>query len=104
MNLNNKINTNQTNEEKYLGIPSDISRINELTQLLDIGKQIIGESDLNHILSISIDKAIEISGAERGLIIFFDEDGHTIFETARNIKTSEIKQPIYLSPKCTRKS
>lgn len=62
-------------------------------QLLKIGKRIFAESDVNRVLTTAIDDAIEIAGAERGLIILFADDGDVLFQTARNLKKEEIENP-----------
>ena len=62
-------------------------------RLLGIGKRLIAEPEIGLVLATGIDAAIELSGAERGLIILFDEGGQTLFETARKLKKEEIAHP-----------
>ena len=64
-----------------------------ITRLLDLGRRVLSESDVNHVLTIAIDEAIEITGAERGLILLFDEDGETLFQTARKMKKEDLDHP-----------
>ncbi len=64
-----------------------------ITRLLNLGKRVLSESDLDQVLTIAIDEAIEITGAERGLIILFDEDGGTLFQTARKLKKEDLDHP-----------
>ena len=64
-----------------------------LQHLIEIGKLVLAELDVERVLTISIDKVIEISCAERGLIILFDKDREILFETARNLKKEEIENP-----------
>ena len=42
---------------------------------------------------ILFDKLIELSGAERGFIVLFDEKGKSIFQTARHLEKSDIERP-----------
>ena len=49
--------------------------INQYQQLLKISKELLIQADIDHVLTISMDRLIEISGAERGIIILFDEAG-----------------------------
>ncbi|MFQ5605407.1 MAG: sigma-54 interaction domain-containing protein [bacterium] len=66
-----------------------------LEYLLEIARGVLSEQDLDRILSAAMDGAIEISGAERGLIILFDESGKVRFQTARNLNKEELAQPKY---------
>ena len=40
--------------------------------LFKIGKELLGESDVDRLLGMAMDRAIAISGAARGIIILFD--------------------------------
>ena len=51
-------------------------------QVLD---SLLSESDVNRVLQIGIDNVIDISKAERGMILLFDAEGKILFETARNL-------------------
>jgi serine/threonine-protein kinase PknK len=62
-------------------------------KIIEIGKQILSETNLERVLTFAIDKAIDITGAERGLIILFGKDGESIFETARNLNKIDIENP-----------
>jgi len=64
-----------------------------LQRLLEIGKGVLAESDINQVLATAIDGAIEITRAERGLIILFDESGNDQFQTARNLEKQDIENP-----------
>ena len=61
--------------------------------LFEIGKELLTESDVDRVLTVAMDHLIEITGAERGLIILFDEGGKNLFETARNLKKQDIENP-----------
>ena len=65
----------------------------QLKLILETGKHLLVEPDIGKILQISIDSIIEISKAERGLIILFEKRGKIIFETARNLDQEDIKNP-----------
>ncbi|NUM78737.1 sigma-54-dependent Fis family transcriptional regulator [candidate division KSB1 bacterium] len=62
-------------------------------QFLQIGKRMMAETEVHRVLTAAIDGAVELSGAERGMIILFGKDGETLFETARNLEREEIDHP-----------
>lgn len=62
-------------------------------RLFEIAKQLLAESDVDKLLSLAMDQAIQISGAERGLIVLFGEQGENLFETARNLNKEDISKP-----------
>ena len=64
-----------------------------LRKLLTMGKHILTESDVDKLLDISVDDAIKISGAERGMIILFDENGDFRFVSARKLNKVDIERP-----------
>jgi len=70
-----------------------VTKSNMLQRLLELGKRVLTESDLDRLLTIAIDEAIEITGAERGLIILFDDEGETLFQTARKLKREDLDHP-----------
>jgi Nif-specific regulatory protein len=59
----------------------------------EIGKRLLAESKVAKLLTVAMDIAIEMSGAERGMIILFDAGGQILFETARNLNKEDIAQP-----------
>ena len=63
--------------------------------ILDIAKQVLAEPDVDHVLAAVMDAAIELTGAERGLLILFDPSGNIRFQTARNLNKEELEQPKY---------
>ena len=67
--------------------------IESVEQLIRIGKNLLAESDVKRLLPMAMDYAIEVSDAERGIIILFDEKSNILFETARNIEREEIEHP-----------
>lgn len=68
--------------------PKEIGQ--QYERLFTIGKELLAEWDMDRLLSEAIDRLIEISSAERGMIILFDEDGEIFFERARNLKKEDI--------------
>jgi transcriptional regulator with GAF, ATPase, and Fis domain len=62
-------------------------------KLFKIGKNLLAESSLNNLLSLAIDQTIEISHAERGMIILFGKSGEILFQTARNLQQQDIENP-----------
>jgi Nif-specific regulatory protein len=66
-----------------------------LERLLELGKSVLAESDLDRVLTAAIDGVIELCGAERGMILLFDPDGEAVVETARNLKREDIERPAF---------
>ena len=62
-------------------------------QLFEIGKHLIAESTVDKLLSVALDKSIEISNAERGMIILFGKDEKILFQAARNLNHEDIEHP-----------
>ena len=71
----------------------EITDSNRLQQLLNIGKKVLAEPDIDHVLESSMDHLIEISGAERGIILLFNNHGDRHFQTARNLDKEDIENP-----------
>ena len=65
----------------------------QLQLLLTIGKRILGEPDIDHVLTTSMDQLVEISGAERGIIILYNNNGDRHIQTARNLDKEDIENP-----------
>ncbi|MDQ7065921.1 MAG: sigma 54-interacting transcriptional regulator [candidate division KSB1 bacterium] len=64
-----------------------------LENLLDIGRQVLAEEDIDRILTRAMDGAIALTQAERGFIILFDHDGGSRFHTARNLNRQDLQRP-----------
>jgi len=64
-----------------------------LHHITAMGKQLLVEGDIDRLLSLAMDQAIELTGAERGMIILFDGGGVTLFEAARNLHREDIENP-----------
>ena len=60
--------------------------------LFQMGKRLLAESNTDRLLNLAMDQLVEISGAERGLIILFNEDGED-FQTARNLDKKDLENP-----------
>lgn len=61
--------------------------------LFEIGKSLLAESSVDDLLSLAIDKAIELSNAERGMIILFGNGEEILFQAARNLDKKDIENP-----------
>lgn len=61
--------------------------------LYEIGKLLIAENDVAKLLSLAMDKIIESTKAQRGMILVFGENGELLFETARHFEKQNIAQP-----------
>ena len=67
-----------------------------LERLLELGKRVLAESDLDRVLTAALDGVIELCGAERGMILLFDPqgpEGEVVVETARNLAREDIERP-----------
>ena len=64
-----------------------------LENLLKIGKRLLTETDVEQLLTQAIDGAIEITRAERGMILLFRENDPILFQTARNLDKQDIENP-----------
>lgn len=64
-----------------------------LEKLFKIGKRLLTETDVEQLLTQAIDGAIEITRAERGMILLFRENDPILFQTARNLDKQDIENP-----------
>ena len=64
-----------------------------LTDLLELGKRVLAERDLDRALAVALDGLIALCGAERGLILLFDGAGEVIFHGARNLRHEDLERP-----------
>jgi transcriptional regulator with GAF, ATPase, and Fis domain len=62
-------------------------------QILEFAERLLAETELSGILNLAMDQLVELSGAERGLIILFDNNGNISIETARNLAREDIDNP-----------
>jgi Nif-specific regulatory protein len=77
---------------KVNGVMSDPETFSS-QQLIQIGKEVLAEPDVDQVLATSMDHLIEISGAERGIIVLFNREGENLFQTARNLDREDIERP-----------
>jgi transcriptional regulator with GAF, ATPase, and Fis domain len=61
-------------------------------RLLQLGKSVLAERDLDRMLAVAIDGLIELCRAERGLIHLFDAEGKLAFEVTRNLPQGSQKE------------
>jgi transcriptional regulator with GAF, ATPase, and Fis domain len=67
-----------------------------LNRLLELGKSVLAEQDLDRMLTTAIDGMIGLCRAERGMILLFDPygpGGEIVVETARNLGREDIERP-----------
>ncbi len=62
-------------------------------RFIEIGKRLLAETEIESVLDAALDSAIEVSGAERGLIIVFKNEHHLDFESARNLDKTTLENP-----------
>ncbi|MCK6444753.1 MAG: sigma 54-interacting transcriptional regulator [Planctomycetes bacterium] len=64
----------------------------EVVSLLEINRQLLAQEDLARLLGTIVEKALEVSGAQRGFLIL-EEDGELAFDTARDSRRGDIRDP-----------
>jgi len=64
-----------------------------LERLLDIGKRVLAENDVDRVLTTALDGLIDLCGAERGTILLFGRGGEALFEEARHLARQDIEHP-----------
>lgn len=62
-------------------------------QILELAKKVLAETEVHNVLDHAMDQLIQLSGAERGMVILFDQKGEPLFETARNLEKEDIENP-----------
>jgi Nif-specific regulatory protein len=62
-------------------------------QILELAKKVLAETEVHNVLNHAMDQLIQLSGAERGMVILFDQNGEPLFETARNLEKEDIENP-----------
>jgi GAF domain-containing protein len=62
-------------------------------RVLDVAKAVLGELDVDRVLTAALDGVIDLCGAERGMILLFDRDGALLFEKARNLDRQDVENP-----------
>jgi transcriptional regulator with GAF, ATPase, and Fis domain len=62
---------------------------------LQIGRQLLAESDPESMLRAAVDIMVEMAGAERGLIILFERDSRPLFQVARNLEKADLTDPAF---------
>ena len=67
-----------------------------LLRLQRVARAINSELELEHLLEIIVDHAIELTDAERGFLILFAEDGdEMVFQCSRNFAKEPVDSPEY---------
>ncbi|HEX2641719.1 MAG TPA: sigma-54-dependent Fis family transcriptional regulator [Thermoanaerobaculia bacterium] len=68
-----------------------------LERMLELGKAVLAESDLDRVLTAALDGVIELCGAERGMILLQPREERdtpdTVVEVARNLRREDIERP-----------
>ncbi len=65
----------------------------EVTLVAGSGGDAAGEGDFATMLTVALDGVIELSGAERGLVLLFDETGRLLVEKARGRERRDLAAP-----------
>lgn len=73
----------------------DVIDDKSVQKILEIGKKLISITEIDEILKLAIDQLLELSNAERGLIILFNKNEQPLIETARNLKKEDINNPVF---------
>ena len=65
----------------------------EYKTLYEISILLNSEQDIHTLIRLAVDKVIETTKAQRGLLLMIDVEGDFIFECARNRDKTDIKKP-----------
>jgi len=65
----------------------------EYKTLYEISTLLNSEQDIHSLIRLAVDKVIEATKAQRGLLLITDFKGEYLFECARNCDKSDIKKP-----------
>lgn len=66
----------------------------EVTLVAGAQGPLAGEGDFEAMLTVALDGIIELSGAERGLVLLFDEDGQLLVEKGRGYGCLDVLEHI----------
>jgi transcriptional regulator with GAF, ATPase, and Fis domain/predicted Fe-S protein YdhL (DUF1289 family) len=64
----------------------------EVVSLLEINRQLLAQEQLAQLLGTIVEKALQVSGAQRGFLIL-EERGELSFDTARDSRRGDIRDP-----------
>jgi GAF domain-containing protein len=56
---------------------------------------VTSETRIDRLLDVILDKLIDLTGAERSLILLFDKQGNTAYQIGRNLKQEDISAPTF---------
>jgi len=62
-------------------------------RLLELGKAVLAERDLDRMLTVAIDGLIDVCGAERGVVLLVNAEGKMAFEVARRRQQEDLEKP-----------
>ena len=62
-------------------------------RLLELGKAVLAERDLDRMLTVAIDGLIDLCGAERGVVLLVNAEGKMAFEVARKVRQEDLEKP-----------
>ncbi len=65
----------------------------EYKTLYEISTLLNWESDIHKLIRLAVDKVIETTKAQRGMLLILDRDGEYVFECARNRDNTDIEKP-----------
>ncbi|MGH7601180.1 MAG: sigma-54 interaction domain-containing protein [bacterium] len=60
--------------------------------LFEIGKILGAETDIDKLLPLAMDKVVELTRAQHGIILVYDQDGDLKVETARDIDKKDVAE------------
>ena len=61
--------------------------------LFETGRLVATQTDVNRLLTVCMDKVIEVTGAERGMIILFGSENNISYHVARNLQKQDVDNP-----------
>ncbi len=65
----------------------------EYKTLYEISTLLNSEPDIHKLIHLAVDKVIEATKAQRGMLLILDRDGQYVFECARNRDKTDIQKP-----------
>ena len=95
-----KLNDTPQYKKKIIKSPFFEGSVNELhvtylqyRVLYELSKIVTSKTSINEIMDVLLDEIIILSGAERGLVILFDNNGGPVSQNGRNINQEELASP-----------
>lgn len=63
--------------------------------LYELGRLVTSQTQIDRIIDILLDKLIDLTGAERCLVLIFNDQNQVLYQVGRNLKHEEISAPAF---------